>query len=377
MILLLKDNTKIIYCVYICISIIIIFSLFCSRKEYLIFFDQYEEKKINEKLKEINRWIKLCKNRILIRGILETNNQPKITAVITLYNSHEFINTALKSVQNQLFSDIEILMIDDCSTDRSLRIIKKLQKEDQRIKIIKNKKNRGALYSKSLGILKASGKYTMILDSDDLFANENIFNICFSNAEQNKIDIIEFSGFNLNSKYFQLNTMPEIPYYLRFKENNQFVNQPDLSTFIYRKSGENNYKLIDGVLWGKCIKSAIFKLTLKIVGSNIYRQKINYGDDRIINFILFKVANSFKYINEYGIIYNYNNNSITHLNTYVKNCRDELINIVSIYNYTKNTNEIEIAAFEIGYRWENIIFPGLNLANCKYMKKLIKKIFQC
>ena len=280
----------------------------------------------------------------------------------------------MKSVQNQLFADIEILMIDDASTDQSLEIIQNLQKEDKRIKIIKNKKNRGALYSKSLGILKAESKYTMILDSDDLFSNEFIFNICYKEAIQNNIDIIEFSGYNLDSANFKLNIVPEVPYYLRFKKHNEFVQQPDLSSFIYKKLGENKYKLIDGVLWGKCVKSTIFKRTLKIVGSYIYRKKINYGDDRIINFILFKVANSFKYINEYGIIYNYNNNSITHLNSYINNCYDELINIMSIYNYTKNNKESEIVAFEIVYRWDTIIFPGLDLNNFKVMKKLINKL---
>ena len=115
-------------------------------------------------------------------------------------------------------------------------------------------------------------------------------------------------------------------------------------------------------------------MSLKIVGSNIYNKKINYGDDRIINFILFKVANSFKYIQEYGIIYNYNNNSITHLNSFINNCKDELINILSIYNYTKNSKEVEIVPFEIIFRWNDIIFPGLNKINFYLTNKLIKKL---
>ena len=280
----------------------------------------------------------------------------------------------MKSIQNQLFSDIEILLVDDCSTDRSFSIIRKLQNEDKRIKIIKNKKNKGALYSKSIGILKANGKYTMILDSDDLFANEEIFNICFDQVKQYDIDILEFSGYNLKSKYFKLNKVPGIPYYLRYKNHNEFVLQPELSFYIYKKLGKSNYKLIDGFLWGKCIKTATIQMVLKIVDSNIYHQKINYGDDRIINFMLFKVANSFKFINECGIIYNYNKNSITRKKNYINTCHDELINIMCIYNYTKNTKESEISAFEIIHRWKNIIFPGLNLNNLKYLINLMKKV---
>ena len=85
-----------------------------------------------------------------------------------------------------------------------LKLIKKLKDEDKRIKIITNKKNRGALYSKSIGILKAKGQYIMILDSDDLFINENIFNICYNEAIQEGIDLIEFSGYYLEHSYFQL-----------------------------------------------------------------------------------------------------------------------------------------------------------------------------
>lgn len=370
----INNNPQLIKCLLIFLCFLLFISLFFNIKYFIIYLDMRQKKKLYEKLNELNKWINLCRKKKLIRGILNSSEKPKITTIITLYNSQEYIHTAVKSVQNQLFADIEILMIDDASTDRSLKIIKRLQKKDNRIKIIKNKKNRGALYSKSIGILKAQGQYTMILDSDDLFSNENIVKICYNEAIKNNIDIIEFSGYNLDSQNFPLYKAPNVPYYLRFKKHNEFVHQPDLSFYIYKKIEENNYKLIDGVLWGKCIKSSIFKMTLKIVGSNIYRTKINYGDDRIINFILFKVANSFKYINEYGIIYNYNNNSITHLNSYINNCRDELMNIMSIYNYTKNTKEIEIVAFEVVYRWDTIIFPGLDLKNYKAMKMLIKKL---
>ena len=316
----------------------------------------------------------MCKKKELIRGILKASEKPKITALITLYNSENYINTAVKSVQNQLFADIEIILINDASIDNSSKIIKKLKDEDKRIKIITNKKNRGALYSKSIGILKAKGQYIMILDSDDLFINENIFNICYNEAIQEGIDLIEFSGYYLEHSYFQLNKNPTIPYYFKFKKHNEYVKQPDLSYFIYIKLGKNGYKLIDGFLCGKCIKSSIFKMTLKILDSNLYKEKINYGDDRIINFILFKVANSFKYIQEYGYIYSYNNKSITHLNFYINNCHDELINILSLYNFTKNTKESEIVAYEIIYRWDFNIYQGIDLNNFKILKKLINEL---
>jgi glycosyltransferase involved in cell wall biosynthesis len=359
------------------ITFLILTAFFLFIKHSISFADKLKNEKKGKFyyiLEKINNWIKLCQNETLSIKYSNSVKNPKITALISLFNSQDYISTALKSVQNQLLSDIEILVVEDCSTDNSYSIIQKLQQNDKRIKIIKNKKNRGALYSKSIGILKSTGKYTMMLDSDDLFANENIFKICFKKATKNKIDILEFSGFNRNTTYFKLDTNPKIPYYLRFKKANKIIYQPKLSYFIYKKRGKYKYKLIDGFLWGKCINSKIFKKSLQIVGSEVYEQKINYGDDRIINFILFKVATSFMYIKEYGIIYNFNNNSITHANSFSNKCHDELINILSIYNYTNNSKEVNIAAFEVISRWKIIIFPGLDIYNYNTAKTLINKL---
>ena len=65
--------------------------------------------------------------------------------------------------------DIEIILVNDFSTDNTLLTIQKLKDEDTRIKIINNEKNMGILYSRSMGVLKAKGKYTLALDQDDFF----------------------------------------------------------------------------------------------------------------------------------------------------------------------------------------------------------------
>ena len=269
--------------------------------------------------------------------------------------------------------DIEILIIDDYSKDNTLKIIDKIRKKDKRIKLIRNNKNRGALFSKSLGILKAKGKYTMLLDGDDLFINKDLFNICFFEAIKSSIDIIEFSGLLLENEKFELNgQFPKIPLYFRFKKDNDFIKQPQLSRFLYRSLDDNKYKLIDGFLTGKCIKTNILQKTLKAIGKEIYNQKLNYGDDRLINYLLFKKAKSFKFIKKYGYIYNYNNASITHINKTFNNCHDELINIAHIYKYSQFTNESEIVSYELFHRFKKIIKPGLDTKNLNYLNDLIK-----
>jgi glycosyltransferase involved in cell wall biosynthesis len=269
-------------------------------------------------------------------------------------------------------TDFELLLVDDYSTDNSLKIIEELGKEDNRIKIIRNKQNRGSLYSRSIGTFKAKGKYIMALDSDDLFINENIFNICYNEVETYNLDILEFAGFHIKRRIIKNNNkLPKKAYYLRFKKYNKILKQPMLFNSLYKKNNTQIIGLIDAYIWGKCIKKKIYKKALVRLGEKIYSQNLNFGEDRIVNFVLFQVASSFKYINEYGIIYYNNPNSI--YNSYNKELilHDELINLISIYNFTKNTTFLSILSYEIIFRWESVIKPGLNKKNIEKIKYLI------
>ena len=328
-------------------------------------------------IKKINNFIYICSKGILLEDIKFSYLSPKISVVIPLFNSEKTIKTAIRSVQNQNEKAIEIIIIEDGSNDNSLKIIEKMKQEDSRIKIIKNKKNRGALFSKSIGALNSIGKYIFFLDSDDLFINNNLFKICYRHAEKD-IDIIEFSGFISEQKYLKTNKIPNIPLYLQFKKNNEIITQPRLSKFIYEKKENKIYRLIDGFLWGKCIKSKIYKSTLTFIGNWIYDKKVNYCDDRIVNFALFKIANSFKFILEYGIIYYYKiPSSSTNKLNYIEKCHDELINILSLFNFSKKSYEIDVVLYELDFRWKWLIEPGLNEKNKKFLINLLTQILEC
>ena len=115
---------------------------------------------------------------------------------------------------------------------------------------------------------------------------------------------------------------------------------------------------------------------MEVIGKKIYKQKINYGDDRLINFLLFKIAKSFKFIKKFGYIYNFNNVSITHINKTYNNCHDELFNIEHIYKYTRFTNESEVVIYELFHRFKKILEPGLNAKNLEYLYNLIRHIIK-
>ena len=93
---------------------------------------------------------------------------PKVSVIIPIYNSQKNLKECLNSVINQTLKDIEIICIDDGSTDKSLKITKDFAKNDNRI-IILTQQNKGAGSARNLGIEKASGDYLAFLDSDDFY----------------------------------------------------------------------------------------------------------------------------------------------------------------------------------------------------------------
>ena len=114
----------------------------------------------------------------------------KVTIVIPVYNTKQYLVKCVESITNQTYKNLEILLVDDGSTDGSAEVCDKLAKTDARIKVI-HKENGGAGTARNLGIDIASGKYIMFLDSDDwldIYAIENVV----QHAEENDIDVVRF-----------------------------------------------------------------------------------------------------------------------------------------------------------------------------------------
>ncbi len=97
---------------------------------------------------------------------------PKISVIVPVYNVEKYISTCLESLLKQTMQDIEIICVDDCGTDESMRIVEKIAKTDKRIKIIHNEQNSGLSESRNNGMKCATAPYIMFCDSDDWFAED-------------------------------------------------------------------------------------------------------------------------------------------------------------------------------------------------------------
>lgn len=118
----------------------------------------------------------------------------KISVIIPVYNVEKYIIRCLDSISNQTFSDIEIICIDDGSTDNSVHLIENYQKKDDRIILIKNEINKGASYSRNIGIKKSSSEYITFVDSDD-YVNNDYLECLYLPIYKNKYDIVFTSTF--------------------------------------------------------------------------------------------------------------------------------------------------------------------------------------
>lgn len=132
---------------------------------------------------------------------------PKISVIVPVYNTEKYIEKCLKSILNQTMDDIEIIVVNDGSTDNSENIIKEIEKNnDTKIQIKYFKKENGGLSdARNYGVKKATGKYISFIDSDDYIDEE-----LYKNLEKyidEDIDVIKFKMETVDENYKTINKL--------------------------------------------------------------------------------------------------------------------------------------------------------------------------
>lgn len=125
-------------------------------------------------------------------------NNIKVSIIVPIYNTGKYLPKCLDSLKNQTLQEIEILCINDGSTDNSLEILNRYKKEDSRFKII-NQENQGQSVARNNGIKAAKGHYIGFIDSDD-YADHSMFEKLYKNALEYNSDIAMCSITILNEK---------------------------------------------------------------------------------------------------------------------------------------------------------------------------------
>lgn len=130
------------------------------------------------------------------------NTEIKVSVIIPVYNAFDYLRPAMDSVIDQTLREIEIICIDDGSTDRSLDIIKEYQKSDERIRII-TENNAGPATARNKGLLRSRGEYVIFLDADD-FYELTLLERLYNSARSDDLDIAvcDFDVYNTKQASF-------------------------------------------------------------------------------------------------------------------------------------------------------------------------------
>ena len=164
-----------------------------------------------------------------------------LSVIVPVYNTEKYLRECLDSIINQTFRDIEIICVNDGSTDKSLEILKEYAKQDTRIKII-NKKNEGAAAARNDGIKIANGDFVCFMDSDDYYPFIDILEEITYQAKKNGVNICggEIARFTDNNRTLTQNFRDTFSGYL--VPENKLIKYSDyqfdygFTRFIYNRN---------------------------------------------------------------------------------------------------------------------------------------------
>ena len=193
-------------------------------------------------LKRVRRYGMLYPLRLLAVKLSMQGKKklPLVSVVMPVYNVEKYLSQCIDSLLRQKVQNIEIIAVDDGSTDGSLDILKEYAGKDNRVKVF-TQKNQYAGTARNFGLTKASGEYVMFLDSDDFFEKE-IIRDAYSVAKANRADILLFGA-----RYYEDAAG-------NYREGKSFVKEhlaPKKQPFCYKDSPKYFYQLTTACPWTK------------------------------------------------------------------------------------------------------------------------------
>lgn len=295
----------------------------------------------------------------------------KVSVVIPVYNVEKYLEKCLNSIINQTLKEIEIICINDCSTDSSFHILKNYQKLDNRIIIINNEINQKAGFSRNIGIEKATGEYIGFIDSDD-YIDENFFEELYNTAKKYDSDIVNTANisyhnyttnkientFNSNLIEGTFNYSNDI---IIESFRNWFIIKPSINVNVWSKIWKNSFLKNNNIRFFKIFPIEDFNFTLK---SLAYEPKISYNNKALYYYAKYDRTSNIPKIQDYfhwdlimveDLINYYRKNAPK----YVKNIFNVYIGILyasftELYRKNYNRNDIMLKVSEL--------FNNLNLS---------------
>lgn len=222
---------------------------------------------------------------------MKGTDERKVSVIVAVYNTGRFLRQCMDSIVGQTLRDIEIICVNDGSTDESLSILNEYAENDSRVRVYtKENEGLGGAAARNYGLERARGEYISILDSDDFF-EPDMLEKAVKRADATDADIVVFGGYEYDERNGNTYTVGSI---LTEKQI------PDRKVFSYRDCADGLYQLSQGMAWNKLFRrSFLDKHGLRF-------QRIKYTDDAYFTFAHMALAERITVLKEYLCYYRVN-----------------------------------------------------------------------
>ena len=249
-----------------------------------------------------------------------------ITIITPLFNAEKYIKRCIESILNQTYVNIEFIIVNDGSTDRTLEICESYACYDNRIKLL-NQKNQGVSVARNIALEQSHGEYIIFVDSDD-WVEETFCEKMYNKAIREKADVVICEYNN---------------YYEKTNEN-CFIKLKKYNNRTFNELISDDSTLYGGFIWNKMIRKKIIKKK--------FNEKIHYYENLL--FLLENCKNvKYSLLNEN--LYNYciNENSAVHtkkFNIKKNTALEALLNVIDNIEVRKNKDEYKMCFFNTYYK---------------------------
>lgn len=271
---------------------------------------------------------------ILFFQIIKNTSYPfYVSIIIPIYNTERYLNRSFGSLFNQTLQNYEIIVIDDCSQDESLKIIQDKMKTSSHIKLVQHFYNQGTLSSRNHGVIESSGQFIMSLDPDDQLFNDAIEK-SYKSIVEFDADVLEFS---LLVQYNSTN------------KTEKCKNSYNSNTVIFRRLLKLNPHKVNWNVCKKIIKRSVYLKAVELILPFIKNKMILIGEDLIHTAAIFTFMK--KFICSQNLAYIYYRNIIMDQTKKSKLISLDQRKIVKLYSlsmmkyFFENRNQIEKVNF--------------------------------
>ncbi len=242
----------------------------------------------------------------------------KISVIIPVWNAEKFLEQTINSVLNQTYKNVEIVCVNDGSTDGSLEILKNIQKKHGEKVVIIDQKNQGGSVARNVGLEKATGDYIAFLDNDDIY-HPQYLEILYSFLKKYNADVAVCKYLEFTSPTYSFSNTFDIE---KIKPKS-VLNNPFFDKFVLKKK-------VEMFMWLKLVKRDVysnirFNLKLPVMNDTLFLWEVLYKSKKCVN------------LNERLIAYRVRGDSLSHQPKFTIKRFKEYCDSIVVYNdFLKN-----------------------------------------